>query len=243
MELNGAIALITGSGVRLGKAIALALAQAGCNLALHYHSSVDDILQVAELTEANNVRAEIFQADLSNPESLNELCKKVVDTFGYFDILINNAAIYLSGSGAKTNWTMLEDQFRLNLFAPIMLTRLFAEQLPPDRNGKVVNISDAKVNRIQTDHFAYRLTKNAINQMTQMFALELAPHITVNAVAPGVMLPLAGKEDVDLQALAEKRIPLLRVGSPEIVAQNVVHILKQDFMTGNIIRIDGGEAL
>jgi len=77
--------------------------------------------------------------------------------------------------------------------------------------------------------------------MTALFALELAPNITVNAIAPGVMLPLAGHEDADLQDLAEKRIPLKRIGSPEIIAENVLHILHQDFMTGTVIRIDGGE--
>jgi len=124
---------------------------------------------------------------------------------------------------------------------PFLLTRAFAHAAAEGLHGKVINISDAKIYRHQPDHFAYRLTKSAINEMTALFALELAPNITVNAIAPGVMLPLAGREDEDLQALAQKRIPLKRIGSPEIIAENVLHILHQDFMTGTVIRVDGGE--
>jgi len=109
--------------------------------------------------------------------------------------------------------------------------------------GKVINISDARVFRHETDHFSYRVTKDAINTITAMFALELAPNITVNAIAPGIMLPLQGYEHVDLLAVADRQIPLRQIGSPEIVAQNVLHILNQDFMTGHVIRVDGGEFL
>lgn len=243
MELKDKTALITGSGVRLGKAIALALSQEGCNLALHYNRSVDGAEQVAQKAAALGVAVSIFQADLSHEEQIFHLSNQVGEAFGHYDILINNAGIYLPGKGLDTSAEILQKQFKLNLFAPILLTRYFAEQLPKNLPGKVINISDAKVFRHQTDHFAYRLTKNAINEMTMMFALELAPDITVNAIAPGVMLPLAGHEHVDLQALAESRIPLKRVGSPEIIAENVLHILHQDFMTGTILRVDGGEAI
>ncbi|MFZ3070377.1 MAG: SDR family NAD(P)-dependent oxidoreductase [Anaerolineaceae bacterium] len=243
MELRGKTALVTGSGVRLGSAIARALAQAGCDLALHYNRSSSGVNRVLEDIKATGVQAHIFQADLSDTQQLSNLVSQVVAVYGHFDILINNAGIYLSGKGMETTEEILQSEFKLNLFAPILLTRKFAEQLPEGLPGKVVNISDAKVFCHQPDHFAYRLTKAAINEMTMMFALELAPNITVNAIAPGVMLPLAGHEHVDMHALAERRIPLQRVGSPEIIAENVLHILNQDFMTGTIIRIDGGEGI
>lgn len=243
MELAGEVALITGSGIRLGRAIALALAEKGCHLALHYNRSAEDAQEVALLARQAGVRADLFGADLSNPEAVETLSQQVQASFGHYDILINNAAVYLKGSGLDTSAEMLERQFRLNLFAPILLIRAFARQLPQDLMGKVVNISDAKTFRHQTDHFAYRLTKHAINEMTRMYALELAPRITVNAVAPGIMLPLAGFEHVDMQALGEKRVPLQRVGSPQIIAENVLHILAQDFMTGAILQVDGGENL
>jgi len=243
VELKGKTALVTGSGVRLGKAISRALAENGCQLALHYHSSAGGAEEVRAYAQALGLRAQTFQADLSKPEELRSLITRVSAVFGHLDILINNSAIYLPGKGLETTPDLLEKQFRLNLFAPVLLIREFAAQLPEGLQGKVVNISDAKVFRHQADHFAYRLTKAAVNEMTLMYALELAPRITVNAVAPGIMLPLAGREDTDMQALADRRIPLKRVGSPEIIAENVLHILAQDFMTGNIIRVDGGEGI
>ena len=243
MDLSNKVALVTGAGVRLGRAIALALAAEGCNLALHYNRSADEALEVAAQARQLGVTAQVFSTDLSQASEVDELSRQVVEGFGHYDILVNNAAIYLKGSGLETTAEMLESQFRLNLFAPLLLTRAFALQLPPDLPGKVINISDAKVSRNGSDHFAYRLTKQAIRQMTAMFALELAPNITVNAIAPGVMLPLAGHENADLQALAERRIPLKRIGSPEIIAQNVLHLLHQDFMTGAVLQVDGGENL
>jgi len=243
VELAGKTALVTGSGVRLGKAISRALAENSCQLVLHYNSSSEGSEEVRDYAATLGVKALTYQADLTDPEELRALVSFGTAEFGHLDILINNSAIYLSGKGMDTTSELLEKQFQLNLFAPVLLIRAFAAQLPEGLTGKVVNISDAKVFRHQPDHFAYRLTKAAVNEMTLMFALELAPRITVNAIAPGVMLPLAGREETDMQALAERRIPLKRVGSPEIIADNVLHILSQDFMTGTIIRVDGGEGI
>lgn len=243
MNLSGKTALITGSGIRLGHAIALALAQQGCNLALHYNTSVEPVNEVRTLVRGKHVGAELFQADLSDLSITEQLFDRIRERMGSVDILINNASVYTSGSGLGTTIDSVETTFRLNLFAPLLLTKKFAQQLPEGRQGKVINISDAKTFVTRKDHFAYRLTKTALNEMTRMFALELAPNITVNAIAPGIMLPLAGFEHIDMDAVAERRIPLKTIGSPEIIAENVIHILEQDFMTGSIIKIDGGESL
>lgn len=243
MNLSGKTALITGSGIRLGRAIALALAQQGCNLALHYNTSVEPVNEVRTLVRGKHVGAELFQADLSDLSITEQLFDRIRERMGSVDILINNASVYTSGSGLVTTIDSVETTFRLNLFAPLLLTKKFAQQLPEGRQGKVINISDAKTFVTRKDHFAYRLTKTALNEMTRMFALELAPNITVNAIAPGIMLPLAGFEHIDMDAVAERRIPLKTIGSPEIIAENVIHILEQDFMTGSIIKIDGGESL
>ncbi|NLW72532.1 MAG: SDR family oxidoreductase [Chloroflexi bacterium] len=243
MNLKNKTALITGSGIRLGKAIALALADRGVNLAIHYNSSKKQAEEVQNLAKQKGVKAELFQADLSDLTAIEPFFDQVHTDLGQVDILINNASVYTSGSGMNTNASTLNATFSLNLFAPILLTRKFALQLPEDKNGKVINISDAKTFVTKKDHFAYRLTKYALNQMTRMFALELAPRITVNAIAPGIMLPLAGFEHIDMDELAEQRIPLKMTGSPEIVVENVIHILRQDFMTGSIITVDGGESL
>ena len=243
MDLKGKNALVTGSGIRLGRAIALALGEAGCNLALHYNTSVESVIQVKSDLEKIGRKAQIFQQDLEDVSHVQDLMTRVCSEFGHIDILINNAGIYPAGSGKAATPEKINKVFNVNLFSPWLLISAFASQLPREVQGKVINISDGKVFRNGTDHFSYRVTKQAINTITAMFALELAPNITVNAIAPGTMLPLQGYEHVDLQVVADRQIPLKRIGSPEIIAQNVLHILSQDFMTGDVIRVDGGEFL
>ena len=243
MDLKGKNALVTGSGIRLGRAIALALGEAGCNLALHYNTSVESVIQVKSDLEKMGRKAHVFQQDLEDISHVQDLMTQVCSEFGHIDILINNAGIYPAGSGKAATPEKINKVFNVNLFSPWLLISAFASQLPREVQGKVINISDGKVFRNGTDHFSYRVTKQAINTITAMFALELAPNITVNAIAPGTMLPLQGYEHVDLQVVADRQIPLKRIGSPEIIAQNVLHILSQDFMTGDIIRVDGGEFL
>lgn len=241
MIIKDKLALVTGGGIRLGRAIALALAQAGCNLAIHCHHSVDEALEVRQIAENSGVRAEIFRFDLYDFENVSALFDEINQKLGVVDILINNAGNYRKGKGLTTSAVDLRDSFNLNLFAPWWLIKSFSGQLPAGRMGKIVNICDAGIFRTANDHFAYRLTKKALFELTRMFALELAPNITVNAVAPGIMMPLAGYEHIDMKAVAERRIPLAQIGSPQIIAENVMHILSQDFMTGSIIRVDGGE--
>ena len=241
MELKGKTALITGGGIRLGKAIVLALAQQGCNVGIHFNRSKDSAFQIRQEALNYGVEAEVFQFDLSDFSKVDQLVADINDRMGTIDILINNAGNYKRGNGLNTNLETLRTSFNVNLFAPWWLIKAFAKQLPVDYPGKIVNICDANIFRTATDHFAYRLTKKALCEMTRMFALEVAPNITVNAIAPGIMLPLAGYEHIDMDKVAAEKIPLRRIGSPEIIAENVLHILRQDFMTGSIIRVDGGE--
>lgn len=241
MDLRGKTALVTGGAVRLGRAISLALAEQGCNLAIHFKSSKEQAEEVQQAAFDLGVQAEIFEFDLSDYSKIDQMMDQINKKLGTVDILINNAGNYKRGSGLKTTEEILEKSFHLNLFAPWWLIKSFVKQLPEEDEGKIVNICDAGIFRTAADHFAYRLTKKSLYEMTRMFALELAPRITVNAIAPGIMLPLAGYEHIDMDELADRKIPLKRVGSPEIIAENVLHLLSQDFMTGSIIKVDGGE--
>lgn len=241
MDLKRKTALVTGGAIRLGKATSLALAAEGCNLAIHYNRSEKEALEVCQLAQSMGVKADAFQFDLSDYESVWQLFNEVNRKMGSVDILINNAGNYKRGNGLDTTVENLQASFNLNLFAPWWLIRSFVDQLPENERGKIVNVCDAGVFRTSNDRFAYRLTKKALCELTRMFALELAPRITVNAVAPGIMMPLAGFEHIDMKKVAEQRIPMETIGSPEIIAENVLHILRQDFMTGSIIKIDGGE--
>jgi len=243
MELKGKTALVTGGGIRLGRAYALALAREGANLAIHYNRSATPAEETAQLARAEGVEAITVAADFNNPAAADTLFPQVLNYFEAVDILINNAAIYLRGSGMETDREKWESQFRINLQTPFMLIQAFARQLPQGRPGRILNIADAQILQHRPDHFAYRLTKLALVEMTRMFALELAPDITVNAFAPGIMLPLADREDVDLEAYANEYVPLRRTGTPEIAAENALHLLKSDFTTGAFLRVDGGQYL
>ena len=241
MELRGKTALVTGGGIRLGRAIVKMLAQEGCNVAIHYNRSQKEAEEIRQEALNFGVNAEIFPFDLYDFENLDNLVAAVNEKMGTIDILVNNAGNYKKASGLETNLGVLHNSFNVNLFAPWWLIKAFAKQLPEGQHGKIINICDAGIFSTKADHFAYRLTKKALAEMTRMFALELAPNITVNAIAPGIMLPLAGYEHLDMEKVAGNKVPLKRIGSPEIIAENALHILRQDFMTGSIIKIDGGE--
>lgn len=243
MDLKHKTALVTGGGIRLGRAFALALAREGANLVIHYNNSKAPAEETAQLAREFGVEAITIGANFNHLDAVNEIYPKIHNHFECVDILINNAALYLRGSGLETNREIWEKQFRVNLKTPFFLIQAFAQQLPQDRQGRVLNIADAQIIQHKPDHFAYRLTKHALVEMTRMYAIELAPRITVNALGLGIMLPLAGKEDVDLKAYANKHVLLERTGNPEIAAENAIHLIKSDFTTGAFLRVDGGQYL
>jgi len=243
MELKGKTALVTGGGIRLGRAFALALAQEGVNILIHYNNSQQPAEDTAN--EVRNVGSHAFTigANFNDIDEVESVFPRAHQYFDHIDILINSAAIYLQGKGLETDRNTWEKQFRINLQAPFILIKTFAEQLPQDTPGRVLNIADAQILEHKPDHFAYRLTKNALVEMTRLFALELAPRVCVNALGLGIMLPLAGKEDADLKDYAEKYVPLNRTGSPDIAARHAIHLIKSDFTTGAFLRVDGGQYL
>ena len=243
MELKGKTALVTGGGIRLGRAYALALAREGVNLAIHYNRSASPAEETVQIAREMGVEAITVGADFNDLAAVEALFPEILSHFKVVDILINNAAIYLRGSGMETNREEWESQFRINLQTPFILIQNFASQLPQGRPGRILNIADAQILQHRPDHFAYRLTKLALVEMTRMFALELAPNITVNAFAPGIMLPLADREDVNLEAYAKTHVPLRRTGNPEIAVENALHLIRSDFTTGAFLRVDGGQYL
>jgi len=166
------------------------------------------------------------------------------EQFHKLDILINNAAIFPeTDTFTETDMALWERMLAVNLRAPFLLSRAFAAQIATNGVGKIVNITDSRVRRPGTDHFVYRLTKGGLWQMTEMLALELAPRISVNAVALGAILPPQGKDRGYLENIAKERVPLKRAGSPEDVAESVLYLLGQDFLTGTVLPVDGGESL
>lgn len=244
MKLKGKVALVTGGAVRVGRALTLALAEAGCHLFIHYGRSVGPAQETQADAIGLGAEAHIFEADLSDEQAVYSILPEAMAQFGQVDILINNAAVFPeTDTFSETDLESWDQLFNINLRAPFLLSQAFAAQIPQDGRGRIINITDARVRQPAVDHFTYRLTKGALWQMTEMMAHELAPRITVNGVALGAVLPPPGEEQSYLDHLAQTRIPLNRAGSARIVADNVLHLLRQEFLTGVIIPIDGGEFL
>jgi glucose 1-dehydrogenase len=243
IDLAGRRALVTGGAVRLGRSIALALAEAGCSIAIQYHHSERDARDATELLEARGCRCVRLRADLTSPEACRSVVGEARDRLDGLDILINNAGIFLPGELADTSVEAWDRQMALNLRAPFLLAQAFVATLPSEVEGNIVNIADARVRRPGTGHLAYRVSKAALVHLTELLALELAPRVTVNAVAPGAMLPPPGEDETAFRRRIGKAVPLGRPGGAEPVARAVLFLLREGFATGVTLPVDGGEFL
>ena len=237
MDVSGRRALVTGGAHRVGKGIALALAGAGADLVLHYNSSAGPAEETAAEAAQLGVAVELRQADLSDPDSIATLLADPVD------ILVNSAAGFPSDRLLDVSPEQWQRTIGLNLTAPVFLTQAFARALPGDRDGAVVNVTDWKTERPYLGpRFSYTIAKGAIDTFTRVAASELAPRIRVNAVALGVVIPPADAEEGYAERLAAET-PLQKVGGVEVVADAVLHFIRNDFLTGEIQRVNGGAHL
>ncbi|MBU1226493.1 MAG: SDR family oxidoreductase [Actinobacteria bacterium] len=241
MELSGTTALVTGGAHRVGRGIALALAEAGCDLVLHYRSSAGAARETADEIEAMGRRVALVGADLSEPSAAAAIVAGAGE-LAPVRVLVNSAAVFATDSLTGVTPEGWRQTLDVNLTGPVFLTQAFAAALPADLGGAVVNVTDWRTARPYSDHFSYIVAKGAINTFTAAAAEHLAPRIRVNAVALGAILPPPGRDSAYLKALA-KEIPLRRVGDPGLVAATVLHLLGNDFITGEIVRIDGGAHL
>jgi len=243
MQLLGRKALVTGSAVRLGRAIALALAEAGCDLALHHWRSQAAVVEVAAAVASRGRRAVPLRADLADPEASARLVADARAVLGGLDLLINAAATFLPGDVRTTSLADWESQLALNLRAPFLLSQAFAAGLGTSETGKIVNVTDARVRRPGRGHLAYRVAKAGLAHLTELLAVELAPRVTVNAVAPGAMLPPPREDDEAFARRVATAVPLRRPGGADAVATAVLYFLREDFVTGVVLPLDGGEYL
>lgn len=240
--------LVTGGARRLGRAIALRLAEAGWDLALHYRSSADAAEELAERIRTAGRTCRTFQADLAEGRAAVDLARQVADTCDDWRVLVNNASIFEPGGFLETDEAKLDRNFAVNFKAPFLLTQAFARaqrERPTADTGLtpcVVNLLDARVARTVTDHFAYTLAKKALHDLNRMAAKALAPVVRVNAVCPGVILPPPGEDESILRRLSP-RVPMRTHGSPTDVADAVLYLIEGNFLTGEAIFVDGGDHL
>ncbi len=234
--LAGATALVTGAARRLGRAIALALAGQGAGVVVHYNTSADAAGETAEQVRAAGAKCWTVQADLADPAAAEGLFGRAVEQAGPIDILVNNASIFPAGDLLETTPDEIALNVQVHATAPLQLSRALAAQ---QRGGHIVNLLDARIADHDRSHAAYHLSKRVLLALTRMLALELAPRIAVNAVAPGLILPPPGEDDSYLAKLANTN-PMGRHGAPRDVAEAVIFLVTSRFITGQIIFVDGG---
>ena len=242
MVLAGKVALVTGGAVRLGKALALALADQGVRVVLHYGESLKAAEETAAAIRATGGVAEPIQADLRDAGEATGLIERAAKRFGRVDILVNSAAVFGPAELEKATEALWDEQFAVNLKAPFFLVRAFARHVGREGSGAIVNIADWRAVRPGPDHIPYTITKAGVVAMTTSLALALAPRIRVNAVAPGAILSPPGEGEAYLARLAEQ-IPLKRHGEPADVAEALLYLLRAEFVTGQVLFVDGGEHL
>jgi len=235
-SLAGKTALITGAARRLGRAMALALAQQGVNIVVHYNHSADEAASLCGEIRRLGVSAWPAQCDLSDAGLTEAFFDHVAAEAGPIDVLINSASTFEKETLWETSAQSLEANLRLHAMAPLILARALAGQ---KRGGAIVNILDTRVTVYDRQHAAYHISKRVLLTLTRMLALELAPAVMVNAVAPGLILPPAGQDESYLKKLAHCN-PLNRYGDPGQVADAVLFLLRSRFITGQVIYVDGG---
>ncbi len=241
-ELKGSVALVTGGAVRIGRALALALAGRGARVALHYGSSREAAAMTLAAIHELGGSAEAFQADLRTPARAEGVVEEVAERLGPIDILVNCAATFTPAAIADTTESLWDEQFSINLKAPFFLSRAFSRHVGAERSGQIISIADWRAVRPDPRCLAYSLTKAGIVAMTRGLALALAPNIRVNAIAPGSILPPPGRDESYLQELAGK-IPLGRHGAPGDVAAALLYLVSAHFVTGQVLFVDGGDHL
>jgi NAD(P)-dependent dehydrogenase (short-subunit alcohol dehydrogenase family) len=234
--LSGKTALVTGASRRLGRAITLALARQGAGIVVHYNRS--EQAADALCNELHRMGASVCKAhaDLSDNDQTGGLFKDAVAQAGPIDILINNASIFDKETIWETTEASLQRNLQIHSVAPLVLARAVARQ---GRPAQIVNLLDTRVTIYDREHASYHLSKRVLLTLTRMLALELAPTVTVNAVAPGLILPPAGQDESYLEKLAHCN-PLNRYGSPDDITAAVLFLLRSRFVTGQVIYVDGG---
>lgn len=231
-------ALITGASDRIGKSMAFTLAHLGYDIILHYNSSKKKAEETQNLIKSIGRECLVIQADFRDEKQVKQL---VLDfpNGKPIEILINNASDFVMSNVFNEGYDLLDTLYKINFKAPYILTKTFAKTY---NEGLIINILDTKIAKNQTKHLDYLLTKKNLEAFTQISALQLAPTIRVNGISPGLILPPKGKTKIYVNKLA-KDIPLKTTGTLENINETLKFFIKNKFITGQIIYVDGGEHL
>ena len=236
-------ALVTGAGRRVGRAIAVELGRAGCDVAVHYHESQSGAAEVVREIDDMGSRAMMLRGDLAEMPSWERVIEQAVAGLGRLDILVNNAAIFPEMRLEKFDAASWDRTFTLNVTAAVGLCHFAAGHLARSGSGRIVNILDIAVDRPWSSHLAYCASKAALANLTVSLAKALAPAVCVNGVSPGIA-EFPEHYDEETRATLVSKVPLKRAGTADEIAR-VVRFLccEAEYLTGQIIRVDGGRSV
>jgi pteridine reductase len=244
---NLGAALITGAAKRIGREVALKLAEMGFDLVVSYKNSLEEASDLAKEIQRNfAVRCEIFCCDLTDAKQAKELAEFTIKNFPNWNLLINNASIFSKSKFLTASESELMDNLNIHLISPLILAQEFARNVAKNslKKSQIINLLDKNIARFDTAYFHYLLSKKSLAESTKMLALELAPQVRVNGIAPGFILNSIDEKNSysEAQNLLQK-IPLKTKGEVEDIWQAIEFLLKNEFITGQILFIDGGASL
>lgn len=237
-HLAGGVALVTGGARRLGRAFAEALAADGMRVAVHYGQSASEAEAVVAGIRSRGGEAVAFGGDLTAAEVALALPQRVVEHFGRLDVLVNSAAVMERRSVAETTVAQWDAILDLNLRAPFLIAQQAAPHLRAT-GGTIINIADLGGLEPWRNYAAHSVSKAGVVMLTRVLALALAPEVTVNAIAPGTVL-VPDDYDDDRRAFLSETTPLGRLGTPEDAVEALRYLVRQTFVTGETVVVDGG---
>ena len=238
-------ALITGGSKRIGKEIAIFLARKGYDIVIHYNKSKKDAEELANfLSENYKIKTAIIDGDLSTKLSIKKIINFMTKNHKNWQLLINNASIFNKSNFIENIEDEFENNLNIHLISPLYLSNYFAKFVYKNsiQNAQIINMIDKNIARYDTINFYYLLSKKFLAEFTKMLALQLAPKIRVNGISPGYILPEVNSTSDNIEK-SSKIIPLKKIGNPKNIIQTLEFLLKNDFITGQILSIDGGASL
>jgi pteridine reductase len=238
--MNRKAALITGSAIRIGREIAINLAENGYDIGIHYNSSEKEAKQTESEIIRNGVSCAVLKADLSNHKDVISLAERMADKFPNWGLLVNSASVFGQENYSNTTEQIFNDHMNINFKAPFFLGQKFAEFA--GENSHIINILDTKINKTMENRFIYLLSKKSLAELTLMQARVLGTKIRVNGIAVGVT-EISRDLDIEYVEKLKKRLPLSRIASLKDITDAVIMLERHKGITGQIVNIDGGESV